>query len=68
MKLSARHSIVEKARIDIQEAVTASVGKNAELTHAELNHILLQIALSWSTWAIKDERGADPFGGPTAAP
>ncbi len=58
MKLHPRHDLTTAAEIDIKTAVTKAIGRH-KITHAELQHIFLQIALSWNKYAIRDEREAD---------
>ncbi len=62
MKLHARHHIVTAAEIDIKTAVTEAIGRHKDITHAELQHIFLGIALSWNKYAIRDEREAEKTG------
>lgn len=59
MKLHPRHDLTTSAEIDIKTAVTDAIGRHPGLSHAELQHIFLGIALSWNKYAIRDEREAD---------
>ncbi len=59
MKLHPRHDLTTKAEIDMQFAVNKVVGRHPDLSHAELQHIFLGIALSWNKYAIRDEREAE---------
>lgn len=51
-----RHFPVEKAYLDIDNAVTEAIGKNPDLTYMELMFILNRLAASWIKYGIHDER------------
>lgn len=59
MKLHPRHDLTTAADIDISMAVTKAIGRHPGLSHAELQHIFLGIALSWNKFAIRVEREAE---------
>ncbi len=59
MKLHPRHDLTTAADIDIKTAVTEAIARHPDLSHAELQHIFLGIALSWNKFAIRDEREAE---------
>lgn len=58
MKLHPRHWLVVEAKLDIQGAVNEAISRHMTLTHAELTHILLDTAMGWNKYAIRDEREA----------
>lgn len=56
MKANPRAFHIQNIQSKMASAVNEVVMQNKDLTHAELQHILLQIALSWNKYAIRDER------------
>ena len=56
MKLHPRVEIYQRARNDIDAAVSEALRKNPDLTYLELASILNEIQRSWIGYGIRDER------------
>jgi hypothetical protein len=59
IKIHPRVMDVQKARNDIDAAVSEAMKKHSGLTYLELLSILNSIAASWIGWGIRDERHPD---------
>lgn len=46
----------QKARADINDAVTEAIARHRDLTYLELLQILNEISASWLKYGIRDER------------
>jgi hypothetical protein len=64
VEVNSRIFEVQKIHNEMATAVVEVIGKHPDLSHAELQHIFLQIALSWNRHAIRDEREAATIAEP----
>ena len=59
MKLHPRVPIYQKARNDMDAAISEALKRNPDLTYLELASILNEIQRSWIGYGIRDERHPD---------
>jgi hypothetical protein len=58
VKVHERYFIVQNAKLKLSEFLISLI-RQEKLTYAEVNHILLEEAMSWNKYAIREERHGD---------
>ena len=58
MKVHERTPAVTKVRLEISEFI-CKLMEREPLTHVELNQVLLEEAISWNKFALREERHPD---------